>query len=365
MKTTWKQLTLAASLWLCLLTPLHAEQESTSANYAEDLTFCSTTERSLALNYYAFQALQTTGEEHEKYLVLFFRALPRDFKGFFQLIYPKRSRGDFYYDEDFEFWEFRPNPWGFFPKKKPELPRGEKPPPEPTSGEFPVLKQRFYDYWLFGDQTYTYQGKELRREQPILGEIKDIIPPEIFYEKLIDMGVGGFWAMEEIDDLQGWLQNMCAHNKPFAVRLLEKKTDDEITGFFFFLNDTSIRRRDIYDEKLLETYTKTFYPLSPRVAKLVRIATERLNIERPLLGPLDCCCGEAQRAQEEEKEACTHGVKEQANGSQEPLAEDEPEEQVAEEPVQEAVALPEDLPLIFLRAERRGAIERMVEGWGM
>ncbi len=366
MKPNAKQLILAASLWLCLLAPLHGGQERKAENSPDDLTFCSTTERSLALNYYAFQALQTTGEEHKKYLVLFFRALPRDFRGFFHLIYCNNfcfARDGNFYTDHFENWEFRPNPWGdFFPNQQPLHLRKELP-PEPTSGEFPVLKRRFYDYRLFGHQTYTYQGKELRREKRILAEIRDIVPPAVFYEKLIAIGLGGFWGMEEIDDLQGWLQNMYIENEPLAVRILEKKTDDEIAGFFFFLLDSSIRRRDTYDEKMVTAYESTAYPLSPRVAKLARVAIERLAIERPPMGPLDCCCGEAQRA----KEGHAHEEEEeQATGTQEPLAEEEePKEQAAEEPVQEAVALPEDLPLIFLRAERRGAIERMVEGWGI
>ena len=69
------------------------------------------------------------------------------------------------------------------------------------------------------------------------------MPASVYYEKLLSLGVDGFWDAADVDSLGYILCYLVRDDLLLAVQVLEKKSDDEIASFWYFLHDDPGRDR--------------------------------------------------------------------------------------------------------------------------
>ena len=234
----------------------------------KDMVFINHVDQYLALHEYERLAGASEGKEKEHYLRLFFNALPRDFATFFKMthhciegnIIKYGFRGDTYYTIYTDHWIYH-NPWGRFHLKLKSECTVEEIPVLPISGKFPRPKER--NGFMFLELPYEVQG---------------VVPTEIYYEKLLSLGVDGFWDADDVAFLSMHISVLLYEDLHLSAEVLEKKSDDEIASFWYFLYDGPHPGHG-YNRGLYENMFEKFTTLSPRIASLMKKAYDHLLSE--------------------------------------------------------------------------------------
>lgn len=111
-----------------------------------------------------------------------------------------------------------------------------------------------------------------------LPELKSVIPVEEYYEKMIGVGVGGFWDADEVTILQIHLGNIVTENIQLSLEVLERKGEKEIRSFWYFLFDgphpSHPNKRKRYESLYLRISR-----LSSKMAEQLKLAYEQLLVE--------------------------------------------------------------------------------------
>ncbi len=204
------------------------------------------------------------GEEKNKYLTLYFRAFPRDFANYARMIYAGFLGDTLYTVYSSSCYRSNPsfyNPWSKFQfvidldKPEEEIPKEE-------------LSAESLKHWesLYGKETEPYKLSH----QPgycyeILEEVQAIIPDTIYYEKMISLGIGGFWEADAIEYMRLHLLGLVFQNSSLAIDILKKKTNEEITSFFYFLFDGP------HPENFQQTYDELYSRLSGLDIKIANL----------------------------------------------------------------------------------------------
>ena len=232
----------------------------------KDISFVNYVDQDLALNEYARLAQESKGAMKERYLRLFFDAFPRDFPTFFKMTHYSMKKGfeegfrdNTYYSTTFHSYIYSRNPWSSFHLELQEDCASEKIPIPPISGKFPVYESRDYMY-----------------STGMLLEMRAVIPAEILYDKMLTVGINGFWDADEVSFLQNYIGYLIFDNTPLAIKILNSKSDDQIASFFYFLYDGPHPKNKKENYEYLH---KALAQLDPRVAWLLQVAYKKLLSE--------------------------------------------------------------------------------------
>jgi hypothetical protein len=234
-----------------------------------DEKFETLIDREYALLKYAKKAQESKGEKRKKYLIKYFKAFPSDFETFFKINH-KYYKDTMYSVGNPWDYAFAHNPWGkFYPVEEVVKTEAEVP-KEKVSARFKNVEANLEAYeeayikWIDeewgGDYTTPFY------------EIKKIMPLEIYYRKMISVGIGGF------SDGEDWYHHKLGptDDNPLYIKLLEERTDDELASIFYFKYDGP--HPSNYQEYYEYKY-QVISKLSPRVAELMKKAYERLLSE--------------------------------------------------------------------------------------
>jgi len=215
----------------------------------------------------------------DKYLLLYFRAFPGDFETFFRMIYLGFDK-DTLYDTS-PSYIFSYNPWSSFHPIQKKVDSEEELPKEKVSrknrkyfnefskkykGEFEEYKRELTPYTIPLEPVH-------KRMYDILYEVQKVVPDSIYYDKMLSLGIGGFWDADDIGFIKVHSMVLLYEDLELAVNILDKKTDDEIASFWFFLYDGP------HPKNYQEAYNKTYeqlQALNPRVAALMKKAYAHL-----------------------------------------------------------------------------------------
>jgi len=109
-------------------------------------------------------------------------------------------------------------------------------------------------------------------------ELREIIPIEILYAKIISLGIGGCWDGGAIDGFQQIVCDFVFQRMVLAVSILENKTNDEITSFFYFLFDGPHPDHP-FIKRTYEVLYEQLQVINPRIAELLKKAYTQLLSE--------------------------------------------------------------------------------------
>lgn len=237
-----------------LLTILPSYQTCQEADLSKQIHFNTYVDRGIFWNECNSKILATNKKKQDKWIYLLFRALPPDFETFFKVMngYNIGFVGNTIYlvgssPKFLEPGSYSRNPWYKFKSpikivtSSPELPR------ETLSTHSRKYTQRLFsnirkEYIKKGQDPNTYKptpyglAMEFNDSLGALAELKRRIPPRLYCERMIAIGIGGFWDTKH-QDLQLTLQRLVRQDIQLATFVLEKYTDDEIASFFYFLFD--------------------------------------------------------------------------------------------------------------------------------
>ena len=89
------------------------------------------------------------------------------------------------------------------------------------------------------------------------------IPEKDFYQKIINIAIGGHWDADAVNYFQRGLQTKVLQNPKLTFDLLEPKSDTEIKSFFFFFFHAIHPRYENIPGELqtLETYDRRIYKM--------------------------------------------------------------------------------------------------------
>lgn len=213
-------------------------------------------DRMRAMNYYAKKLQENQGKEKQINCINFFRVFPSDFRTFFKLFH--RVYDDtIYFDRIGSSYIFSHNPWGDFHPIEKVVPTKEDIPKEPPA------KLNFPDF-----KVWCYNN-----ENDILDEVQPYIQEEIYYKKMISVGMGGFWDSDSVTFLIWHITGLMFQNTKLATKILSSYTDDEIASFWFFLFDGPAPSHPDKVKWKNELYDK-IQKINPRVAKQIERAYE-------------------------------------------------------------------------------------------
>eukprot|EP01132_Coremiostelium_polycephalum_P005047 gene5047-6281_t len=225
-----------------------------------DIQFSTHIDRKIFLSKCGKKALESEGEEKEEYLKLYFRALPRDFETFF-----KTTNSNCYDNVIYKIirssYSYSRNPWSkFHPLTKLVKTKAEVP-QEKLYAESKQAPTEIIDIYLGS----------------IYIDFINIIPKPIYFEKMIDLSIGGFG--EGGDIIQESLLLLVSYDLQLLLELLSTRTDDEIAGFCFFYYDRAIH--PAYEESIgsKNFLCQKIERLNPRIAKLMDKAYSALLAE--------------------------------------------------------------------------------------
>lgn len=71
----------------------------------------------------------------------------------------------------------------------------------------------------------------------LLPELKEAIAADEYYNKMIGVGVGGFWEADDVGALSHHLWKLVPENVALSIKVLEKYEEKEIKSFWYFLYD--------------------------------------------------------------------------------------------------------------------------------
>jgi len=237
---------------VCLL----GYQTCQQTDLSKDIHFNTCVDRGIFLNECYYKALASKGKEREKWLLLLFRALPRDFETWFKIVcgHDMGFEGDtLYVKGDTEqvlnsSILYSRNPWSKFQPitkvvlSEEEIPREELSAHSKKYAE--ALFKRVQEKHIQKGEDVNYYtptpyGISIKLDdgpKGAIAELKRIIPPKLYYERLIAMGIGGSWHYY-LQDLQLTLCRLLQEDIRLVELILEQYTDDEIASFFYFLFD--------------------------------------------------------------------------------------------------------------------------------
>ena len=237
-----------------------------------DAVFTNYIEQDLAFNEYARLAQVSEGKARTHYSRLLFDALPRDFATFFKMVSyrvegnPKKGFCDNTYCSTMNhLFTYSHNPWGSFHVVLKSNCAAEEITMLPTSEQFPRYKERAYSTLM-----------------DLLPEVKAVVPAEIYYEKLLSVGVDGFWDVDDVDHLIRHLRGLTFDNPSLAVEVLDRKSDDAIASFWYCLYDGPYN--DAYYEDSYYAIYERIISLSPRVGNLMQKAYAQVGRDRCVPG---------------------------------------------------------------------------------
>ena len=111
-----------------------------------------------------------------------------------------------------------------------------------------------------------------------LPELKAVIPEEEYYEKMMDVGIGGIWDADQVNALQGHLVDLVTENIELSLEVLNKKEEKEIVSFWHFLysgpHPDHPKNRESYENLHLRVKR-----LNPPIAEQLKQAYEQLLSE--------------------------------------------------------------------------------------
>jgi len=222
----------------------------------KDEQFKTVIDRKLALHAYAERADESEGKERERYLQLYFKAFPRDFETFYKMAVgiAEYCHGDYYYtiNGNMGFTGFT-NPWSSYVPIQKDVPtRADRPWEYPTKNKhLKYFQERFekgdYPQWVKdlgipGEEYRTLLLTLYHRPKPdrgwlpdILDDVETVIPKEIYYEKMLSAGVGGFYEADDVDAFRMHVTSLFYNEMPLAIKIMKRKRPREIASFFYFL----------------------------------------------------------------------------------------------------------------------------------
>jgi hypothetical protein len=97
------------------------------------------------------------------------------------------------------------------------------------------------------------------------------VPPKAYYEKIIDLAIGGKWDADGISEFQHGLHEHFIKDPAFAFGLLQRKSDNDIESFWVFYFDGPHPPDKAPDE--LDGMKTSF----PRVHKIMQTALKKVQ----------------------------------------------------------------------------------------
>ncbi len=110
----------------------------------------------------------------------------------------------------------------------------------------------------------------------LLPELKQSVPADEYYKKMISIGIRGKWQADEIGILQHHLQEIVPENIKLSIDILNKKEEKEIESFWYFLFDGP--HPNNYRKYYGNLYAK-ISQINPKIADLMKQAYEQLLSE--------------------------------------------------------------------------------------
>ena len=173
------------------------------------------------LDRYAHEAMSSReDQENKRFLKLYFRTFPDDFEMFHQIFgYQRNSEGN-------------------------------------------VL--------MYPSVNHTLSG--------FLPKLKAVIAAEEYYEKMLGVGVGGFWEADEVNHLRHHLKEIVTENIKLSVEVLRKKDAKEITSLWYFIYDGPHPGHRLKRKHFEELYPRV-RDIDPNIAGQLKLAYEQLLSE--------------------------------------------------------------------------------------
>ncbi|MCY3713095.1 MAG: hypothetical protein OXH02_07385 [Gemmatimonadetes bacterium] len=112
----------------------------------------------------------------------------------------------------------------------------------------------------------------------ILPSLREIIPENEYYEKLIGVGIGGFWNADNVGALSHHLWQLIPENITLSIRVLEEYEEKEIRSFWYFLYDGPHPEHPFNRKHYEELYPR-IRDNNPHIAEQLKQAYEQLLSE--------------------------------------------------------------------------------------
>jgi hypothetical protein len=106
-------------------------------------------------------------------------------------------------------------------------------------------------------------------------KMSELIPKKIYFNKILNLGMGGFWGSEVTYALSYEIKRLLAVDIKLFVRILQKYNDDEIASLWYFIFDEPHPEYNKKKKEFEDLYCK-LYKHSPRIAKQMKRATNYL-----------------------------------------------------------------------------------------
>lgn len=101
--------------------------------------------------------------------------------------------------------------------------------------------------------------------------IYNIIPQDIYYRKIIDIGIGGYWEADAVNYFQHCMRNVFLNNAPEAIVTLKDYTDEDIKRFWHFFYDTLYYDHPLENKFFKKMYEKIEKLKNTRILELMKI----------------------------------------------------------------------------------------------
>lgn len=111
-----------------------------------------------------------------------------------------------------------------------------------------------------------------------LPKLKAVIAADEYYEKMLGVGVGGFWDADEVNHLGHHLKEIVTENIKLSVEVLRKKDAKEIMSLWRFLYDGPHPGHRLNRKHFAELYPRV-RDIDPNIAEQLKLAYEQLLSE--------------------------------------------------------------------------------------
>lgn len=111
-----------------------------------------------------------------------------------------------------------------------------------------------------------------------LPKLKEVISAEVYFEKMLGVGVGGFWEADEVNYLRHHLKEIVTENTKLSVEVLRKKDAKEVISLWYFIYDGPHPGHRLKRKHFAELYPRV-RDINPNIAEQLKLAYEQLLSE--------------------------------------------------------------------------------------
>lgn len=112
----------------------------------------------------------------------------------------------------------------------------------------------------------------------ILSSLREVIPENEYFKKLIGVGIGGFWNADNVGALSRHLRELVPENVDLSIKVLGEYDEKSVRSFWYFLYDGPHPEHPAKRKHFEELHPRV-RDLNPEVAEQLKLAYEQLLSE--------------------------------------------------------------------------------------